>query len=141
MSSCAVSYENVAGSWSCNRVDGICEDINSIDEGLIAEDELGVTPVAISEIIETSKSHEENPETAPTISSSPNSESVELTNEKLMSLETVSETANDFLPSTTNENIEFTSDHNLEIAVNTSSSSSSPNDSTTNLLNDELRLL
>lgn len=140
MSSCAVSYENVAGSWSCNRVDGNCEDIATIDERLIADDELGVTPVAISEFTETSKSHVDNSETASAISFSPISESVELTDEKLMSLETVSETANDLLPSATNKNKEFAADHNLEIVVNTSSPSSSPNDSTAYLLNEELEL-
>ena len=54
LSSCAVTYENVAGSWSCSRVDGVCEDIDSIDEGLVQSEDFDVNPVPLADLIESS---------------------------------------------------------------------------------------
>lgn len=54
LTSCAVTYENVAGSWSCSRVDGICEDIDEIDQRLIENEDLDFTPVPVAELDEDS---------------------------------------------------------------------------------------
>ena len=54
LTSCAVTYENVAGSWSCSRVDGICEDIDAIDERLVRNEDSDVTPVPLAELEEDS---------------------------------------------------------------------------------------
>ena len=51
LSSCAVTYENVAGSWSCPRVDGVCKDIDSIDEHLVRDTELEVSPVPLTGVV------------------------------------------------------------------------------------------
>ena len=51
LSSCAVTYENVAGSWSCPRVDGVCQDIDSIDEQLVRDTELEVSPVPLTDVV------------------------------------------------------------------------------------------
>ena len=50
LTSCAVTYENVAGSWSCSRVDGVCEDIDAIDERLVRNEDFGLTPIPLAEL-------------------------------------------------------------------------------------------
>ena len=51
VSSCGVTYENVAGSWSCPRVDGVCKDIDSIDEQFVRDMELEVSPVPLTDVV------------------------------------------------------------------------------------------
>ena len=60
LSSCAVTYENVAGSWSCSRVDGVCEDIDSVDKGLIQADGFDVNPVPLADVMERSDTSDES---------------------------------------------------------------------------------